>query len=41
MIRLLHVGVCQIIFILCDGPDWQGGVLKPMKIDYFLVFLTV
>ena len=31
----------SIIFILFDNPDWQGGVLKLMKNDHFLVFLAV
>ena len=28
-------------FILFDDRDWQGGVLKLMKSDHFLVFLAV
>ena len=41
MIRALHVITSPIIFILFDNPDWQGGVLKLMKNDHFLVFLAV
>ena len=38
---MLHVVTCPIIFILFDYPDWQGGMLKLMKTDHFLVFLAV
>ena len=41
MIRVLHVVVCLIIFILFHGRNWQGGVFKVMKNDYFLVLLAV
>ena len=41
MIRVLHVITGPIIFILLDNPDWQGGVLKFMKNDHFLVLLAV
>ena len=41
MIRVLHVGACQIILILCDDPNGLEGVLKLMKNDHFLVFLAV
>ena len=39
--RVLNVVACPMDFnLLCDrGPE--GGVLKLMKIDNFLVFLTV
>ena len=37
IIRVSHVVACSIVFILF----WQGGVLKFMKNDHFLVFLTV
>ena len=38
---MLHVVTCPIIFILFDDPDWQGGMLKLMKTDHFLVFVAV
>ena len=41
MIRVLHLVSCPIVFILFYDQDWQGGVLKLMKNDHFLVFLTV
>ena len=41
MIRVSHVVACEIVFILFDDPDWQGGVLKLMKNDLLLVFLAV
>ena len=41
MIRVLHIVACPIIFILFDDPDWQGGALKLMKNDHFLVFSVV
>ena len=41
MIRVPHLVACTIVFILFDDRDWQGGVLKLMKNDYFLVFLAV
>ena len=37
---MLHVVACPIIFILFDVPDWEGGVLKDMKNDHFLVFVS-
>ena len=37
-IRASHSVVCPIVFILFYDRDWQGGVLKLMKNDYFLVF---
>ena len=39
--RVSHVVVCPIAFILFYDRDWQGGVLKLMENDYFLVFLAV
>ena len=38
IITVVHVVACPFIFILFDGPDWQGGVLKLMKNDDLLVF---
>ena len=41
MIRVLHVFVCPITSILFENRDWEGGVLKLMRSDYFFVFLAV
>ena len=41
MITVQHVDTCPIVSILFHGQDWQGGVLKLMKNDQFLVFLVV
>ena len=41
MIRLLHAVACPILFILFYEQDWQGGVFKVMKNDYFFVLLVV
>ena len=43
MIGVSHVYVvaCPIIFHSLYERGWQGGVLKVMKNDHFLVFLTV
>ena len=41
IIRVSHVVAYQIVFILFYERSWQGGVLKVMKNDYFLVFLAV
>ena len=37
---MLHEVACLIIFILFDDPDWEGGVLKDIKNDRFLVFVS-
>ena len=36
IIKVLHLFVCPIAFILFYGLDWQGGVFKVMKNDHFL-----
>ena len=41
MIRLPHVVLSPIVFILFYERDLQGGVLKVIKNDHFLVFLAV
>ena len=41
MIRELHLVPCPIDFLLFYGQSWQGGVLKGMKNDHFLVFLAI
>ena len=41
MIRVPHLVVFPIVFILFDVRDWQGGVLKLIKNDHFLVFSVV
>ena len=40
-IRVSHAVACPIVFILFFDRDEQGGVLKVMKNDYFLVLLAV
>ena len=40
VIRLLHEVACSVVFLFNDR-DWQGGMLKLMKNDHFLVFLAV
>ena len=41
MIRVLHLVACPMVFnLLCDRVH-QGGMLKLVKNDYFLVFLTI
>ena len=41
MIKVLHIVACTMVFnLLCDRGH-QGEVLKLMKDDLFLVFLTV
>ena len=39
--RVPHLVACPTIFIWFYDRDWQGGVLKLMKNDHFLVFLTI
>ena len=41
MIKVPHLVASPIVFILFYDRDWQGGVLKLMKNDHFLVFLAV
>ena len=41
MIRVLHVVVFPIVFILFHDRNWQGGVFKVIRNDYFLVLLAV
>ena len=41
VIRVLQVVAFPIISILFEDWDWQGGVLKVMKNDHFLVILAV
>ena len=41
MISVLHGIAYPIVFILFDEQDCQGGVLKVMKNDQFLVLLDV
>ena len=41
MIRMSRLVACPIVFILFYDRDWQGGVIKVMKKDHFLVFLPV
>ena len=41
MISVLHGIAYPIVFILFDEQDCQGGVLKVMKNDHFLVLLDV
>ena len=41
MKRMLQVVACPTVFILFYDQYWQGGVLKLMKNDRFLVFLAV
>ena len=39
MIKVLHIVVCGIVFILFYDRYWQGGVLKFMKKDHiFSIF---
>ena len=40
-IKVSHVVAYSIVFILFYERSWQGGVLKVMKNDDFLVFLAV
>ena len=41
IIKVLHLFVCPIVFILFYGLDWQGGVFKVMKNDHFLnIFIS-
>ena len=41
IIKVLHLFVCPIVFILFYGLDWQGGVFKIMKNDHFLnIFIS-
>ena len=41
MIGVLHLVACPMVFnLLCDRVH-QGGMLKLVKNDYFLVFLTI
>ena len=41
IVGVVHVFVCKIVFILFYGRDWQQGVFKIMKNDYFFIFLSV
>ena len=41
MIKVSHIVACPIVFIFFYDRDWQGGVLKNMKNDNFLVLLTL
>ena len=41
MIRMSRLVACPIVFILFYDRDWQGGIIKVMKKDHFLVFLPV
>ena len=41
MIRMSRLVACPIVFILFYDQDWQGGIIKVMKKDHFLVFLPV
>ena len=41
MIKVSHLAASPVVFILFYDRDWQGGVLKLMKNDHFLVFLAV
>ena len=38
---VLHIVGCPIVFIWFYNREWQGGVLKLTKNEYFLVFLAV
>ena len=39
--RVSHVFACPIVFPLFYERGGQGGVLKVMKSDHFLIFLAV
>ena len=39
--RMLHIVVCPIVFLLFYERGWQRGVFKVMKNDLFLVFLVI
>ena len=41
IIRLLHVVAWPVVFVLLYARGWQGGVLKAIKNDHFLVYLVV
>ena len=41
IITVLDLVACPIIFVLFSDRDWQGGMLKVMKNDHFLVLLAV
>ena len=41
VIRLSHVIVCRIDFVLFYERSWLGGVLKVTENIHFLVFLAV
>ena len=41
MIGVLHLVACPMVFNLLCGRVHQGGMLKLVKNDYFLVFLTI
>ena len=41
MIRVSHIVVCPIVFILFYERSCQGGVFKIMKNDHFVVFPAV
>ena len=41
MMRVVHVRVYPIVFILFYDRYWQGEALKPMKMVIILVFLAV
>ena len=40
-IRVSHIVVFAMVFLLLYKQSWQEGVFKVMKNDYFLVFLSV
>ena len=40
-IRVSHIVVFAMVFLLLYEQRWQGGVFKVMKNDHFLVFLSV
>ena len=41
MVTVLHLVACPFIFVLFDGPKWQGGVAELMKNDHILVLSGV
>ena len=41
IIRVSHAVALPIVFVLFYERGWQGGVIKVMKNDHFLMFLDV
>ena len=41
IIRVSHAAALPIVFVLFYERGWQGGIIKVMKNDHFLIFLAV